>query len=79
MIAPFKENYDNSRQCIKKQRHHFADKSPYSQSYGFSRSHIWMWKLDQKAVHQSIDAFELCFGEYYWESLGLKEEQTSQS
>ena len=24
------------------------DKSPYSQSYGFSSSHIWMWELDHK-------------------------------
>ena len=24
------------------QRHHFADRGPYSQSYGFSSSHIWM-------------------------------------
>ena len=24
---------------IKKQRHHFADKDPYSQSYGFPSSH----------------------------------------
>ena len=28
------------RQYIKKWRHHFADKDPYSQSYGFSRSHV---------------------------------------
>ena len=28
---------------IKKQRHHFANKSPSSQSYGFSSSHVWMW------------------------------------
>ena len=41
------ENYDQSRQHIKKQRHYFADNGP-SQSYGFSRSHIWMWELDQK-------------------------------
>ena len=26
----------------KKQRHYFADKGPYSQSYGFSSSHVWM-------------------------------------
>ena len=31
--------------CIKKQRHHFVDKCPYSQSYGFSNCHIWMWEL----------------------------------
>ena len=33
---------------IKKQRHYFAYKVPYSQSHGFSRNHIWMWKLDHK-------------------------------
>ena len=36
------------RQCIKKQRHHFADKGTYSQSYGFSNSHVWMWLFDYK-------------------------------
>ena len=35
-------------QCIKKQRHHFADKGLYSQSYGFSSSPIRMWELDHK-------------------------------
>ena len=46
--------------CIKKQRHHFADRSPYSQSCGFSSSYAWMWKLDHKeAEHRRIDAFEL--------------------
>ena len=30
------------RQHIKKQRHHFANKDPYSQSYGFSSSHVGM-------------------------------------
>ena len=34
------------RQCIKKQRHHFADKGPSNQSYGFSSSHAQMWELD---------------------------------
>ena len=36
------------RQHTKKQRHHFADKSPYSQSYDFSSSHVQMWELDHK-------------------------------
>ena len=36
------------RQHIKKQRHYFANKSPSSQSYGFSSSHVWMWELDYK-------------------------------
>ena len=35
-------------QLIKKQRHNFADKCPSSQSYGFSSSHVQMWKLDHK-------------------------------
>ena len=33
---------------IKKQRYHFAGEDPYSQSYGFSRGHIWVWDLDHK-------------------------------
>ena len=28
----------------------FKDKGPYSQSYGFSSSHAWMWELDHKAA-----------------------------
>ena len=31
-----------------KQSHHFADKGPSSQSYGFPSSHVWMWQLDHK-------------------------------
>ena len=34
--------------CIKKQRHYFTNKGLYSQSYGFSTSHVWMWDLDHK-------------------------------
>ena len=41
-LTPWKKSYDQPRQCIKKQRPHFADKGPYSQSYGFSSSHVWM-------------------------------------
>ena len=36
------------------------DKGPYSQSYGFSRSHVWMWEVDHKeGWAQRIEAFEL--------------------
>ena len=31
-LAPWKKSYDQPRQRIKKQRHYFADKGPYSQS-----------------------------------------------
>ena len=36
--------------CIMKGlcRSTFVDKGPYSQSYGFSSSHVWMWELDHK-------------------------------
>jgi len=48
MLDPWKKSHDNARQRIKKQRHHFADKGLYSQSYGFSSKHVWMWELDHK-------------------------------
>ena len=60
VLALWKENYSKPRQHIKKQRHRFADKGPYSLSYGSSRSHVQMWELDQKKAEcQRIDAFEL--------------------
>ena len=33
-IAFWQESYDKHRQCIKKQRHHFADKALCSLGYG---------------------------------------------
>ena len=46
------------KQHIKMQRHHFANKGPYSQSYGFSsimyRHESWIIKVE----HQGVDAFE---------------------
>ena len=48
MLAPWKKSYDQPRQHIKKQRHYFANKGPYSQSCGFSSSHVRMWELDHK-------------------------------
>ena len=48
MLTPWKENYDQPRQHIEKQRHYFANKGPSIQGYGFSSSHVWMWELDYK-------------------------------
>ena len=48
MLAPWKNNYVKPRQCFKKQRRHFADKGPSSQSYGFSSNHVHVWQLDHK-------------------------------
>ena len=46
--TPWKKSYDKPRQHITNQRHHFANKGLYSQSYGFPSSHVQMWELDRK-------------------------------
>ena len=60
IFAHWKKNYDKPRQHIKKQRHHFLNKSPYSQSYIFP---IVMYSCEswtiKKIEHQRIDALEL--------------------
>ena len=56
MLTPWQESYDQPRQHIKKQR---LLSQQSSQSYGFSRSHVWMQELDYKAECRRIDAFEL--------------------
>ena len=48
MLAPWKKSFDKPRQHIKKQSHYFANKGPSSQGYGFSTSHVRMWKLEYK-------------------------------
>ena len=52
-------NYDKPRQWIKKKKksHHFADKNPYRQSYGFYSRHIQMWELDQKEGWATKNSF----------------------
>ena len=74
MLAPWKKSYYQTRQHIKKQRHYFAYKSLYSQSYGFSSSHVRMWELDHKGGQVPKELMFLnCDGENSWESLGYKE------
>ena len=48
MLAPWEKSYDPPRQHIKNQRLSIANKSPSSQSSGFSNTHVWMWDLDYK-------------------------------
>ena len=60
MLAPWKKSYDQPRQHIKKQRHHFADKGLYSKSYGFPVvMYGWQSWTIKKVEHWRIDAFEL--------------------
>ena len=58
MLTPWKESYGQPRQHIKKQRHYFANKGPFSQGYGFSSGHVGCesWTV-KKAECQRIDAF----------------------
>ena len=37
--TPWKRSHDQPRQHIKKQRHYFANRGLFSQSYGFSKQH----------------------------------------
>ena len=60
MLTPWKKSYDQPKQHVKKQRHYFANRSPSSQSYGFSRVMYGCesWRI-KKTEHWRIDAFEL--------------------
>ena len=67
--------------CIlKKQRHHFADKGLYSQSFVFP---VIMYGYEswtiKKAEHWRIDAFNCGAREDSWESFAQQGDQTSQS
>ena len=47
IIADVESSHEIKRHLLlESKKHHFADKGPSSQSYGFSSSHLWMWELD---------------------------------
>ena len=60
MPSSWKKIYDILRHCSRRQKHHFADKGSYSQSYRFP---VVMYGCDswtiKKAECQRFDAFEL--------------------
>ena len=61
MLAPWKKSYDQHRQHIKKQRHYFANKGLFSQSYVFFPVVMCgceRWAI-KKTECQRIDALEL--------------------
>ena len=43
-----RKSMTNLDKPIKKQRHYFAYKGPYSQSYSFSSGHVWMLEVGYK-------------------------------
>ena len=69
IVKHWQESYDKPRQCVKKQRYHFADKDPYSQSYGHGSNldvhwtDEWtrkLWYIYTKEIYSTIErnAFE---------------------
>ena len=38
----------NLNNILKSKRHHFVNKGPSNQGYGFPGGHVWMWELDYK-------------------------------
>ena len=50
MLAPWKKSHDKPRQCIKKQRHHFADKVIIKAMIFpvVMGKYVQMWELDHK-------------------------------
>ena len=66
MLVPWKKSYDQPRERIKRQRHYFANKGPFSQGYVFFSSHVWMWELDYK---ESLAPKNWCFWTVVWRRL----------
>ena len=53
ILTPWKKNYDQPRQCIKKQRHYFVHKVRLFNAmvlpvFHIQYFHVWVWELDYK-------------------------------
>ena len=61
MLATWKKSYDEPRQHIKKQKHYFANKGPYSQTIVFP---VVMYGCQSwttmTAERRRMDTFKLC-------------------
>ena len=69
--ASWKKSYDQPRQHIKNQRHYFANKGPFSQSYVFSSGHVQIWELNYK---ESWAPKNWCFWTLVLENQSILEE-----
>ena len=58
MLAPLKKSYDKPRQHIKKQRHHFANKSLYSHSYEIKR-YLLLWRKAMTNLHSILKSRDI--------------------
>ena len=64
---------------LKGSRDPLADKGPYSQRYGFTSSHVWMWELHHKEGWAlKTDAFELWCWNILLRAPWLQGDQASQ-
>ena len=78
-LAPWKKSCDQPRLCIKKQRHYFTDKGPYSLKAMVFLAVTYRcesWTI-QKAEHWRIDASKLWWGRrllrVLWTARGSKQ------
>ena len=81
ILAPWQKSYVKPRQHIKKQKHHFANKGPYSQT---TVCPVAMYRCESWIIRKTECQEELMLsncgaGEDSWESLGQQEDQISQS
>ena len=67
--------------CILKSsnKNYFTNKGPYSQSYGFSSSHVWCESWTRKKVLKNWCFWTVVLEKDSWESLGQQGNQISQS
>ena len=71
MLAPWKKNYDQPTQHIIKQRHYFANKGPFSQSFGFPEVMCGCesWTIEKLSTEELM-LLNCGVGEDSWKSLG---------
>ena len=59
MLPPWKESYDKPRQCIKKHRHNFADKGPYSHTVKAMVFPVVMYGCESWTIKERLSTEEL--------------------
>ena len=76
MLSPWKKTYDKPRQCIKKQRYHFAKKVCIVNAMVFP---VVVHGCERRLRTEELMISHCGDGGDFWESLGLQTDQTSQS
>ena len=79
MLASGKKSYDKPRQQYLKQKHHLASEGSYSQSYGFSSSHVWIGEGNGNPLRYSRLENPLDGGAWWAAVHGVTKSQTQLS